>query len=134
MAPTSEALSNNGQPTEADLLNLHKDDLSAQSLDLKDHHVSASLGLFIIHNVVRRNLLACFENAQQVNASNIGAFGTYVNYTMFVLEDQLDATDTIWFPTFAKYNSRFGQQIAAHKALKPKIQELKLLLHPRKSL
>lgn len=47
---------------------------------------------------------------------------------MFVLEDQLDATDTIWFPTFAKYNSRFGQQMAAHEALKPKIQELKLLL------
>jgi hypothetical protein len=46
MAPTSETLNNNGQTTETDVLNLHKDDLSAQSLDLKDNHGKHALGVF----------------------------------------------------------------------------------------
>ena len=46
MAPITEASSKNGQTMETDLLNLHKDDLSAQSLDLKDHHGKHALDVF----------------------------------------------------------------------------------------
>jgi hypothetical protein len=45
----------------------------------------------------------------------VDAFGTYANYTIFVLEDQLDAVDTIWFLAFAKYDERFHEQIVAHE-------------------
>lgn len=55
-------------------------------------------------------------------------FNFYANYTIFVLEDQLDAADTMWFPVFAHYDERFRQQIASHKMLRSKIEELKLLL------
>jgi hypothetical protein len=58
----------------------------------------------------------------------VDAFSTYANYTIFILEDQLGSSDEIWFPSFAKYDERFQQQIAAHAALKPRIEELKRLL------
>jgi hypothetical protein len=82
----------------------------------------------MIHNVIRRNLLACSENATSVKSSNVDAFITYANYTLFVLEDQLQSADTVWFPAFAKHDDHFREQIAAHEPLYSKIDELKVLL------
>jgi hypothetical protein len=78
--------------------------------------------------VVRRNLAACAENAKSVKSSNTATFTTYANHTLWLLGDQLDSEDTIWFPQFAKYDDRFNQQITAHEALKSKADELKALL------
>ena len=40
--------------------------------------------------------------------------------------------DTIWFPAFGKYNSRFNDQISAHAPIKEKAGQLKELLKPSK--
>ena len=92
--------------------------------------VGASLGLFVIHNNIRRNLLACSQNAKTVPAPKLEAFRYYADYTLYVLEDQLEAVDTIWFPAFGKYNSRFNDQISAHAPIREKARQLKDLLKP----
>ena len=92
--------------------------------------VAASLGLFMIHNNIRRNLLACSRNAIAVPALKQEQFRYYADYTLHVLEDQLESVDTIWFPAFAKYDSRFDDQITAHASIKEKIGQLRDLLKP----
>lgn len=87
--------------------------------------MKSSLGLFIIHNVVRRNLQSCYTNATSVSRSTAAPFLTYARYTIFVTEDQLDSVDTIWFPTFGKYDDRFNAQIQAHEALRSSIASVK---------
>jgi len=122
-------------------LALHKDRLNAQSLDLKDPYgmesahseaavadnerpsVNGSLGLFAIHNVVRRNLRACALNVGSVDDTNIEAFLVYAKYTLVVLKDQLCSCDDIWFPTLAQYDADFAKQIEAHKPVVAKIAE-----------
>ncbi|KAF2195914.1 hypothetical protein K469DRAFT_546042 [Zopfia rhizophila CBS 207.26] len=109
-------------------LDMHKDHLSANELDLKDPYVLSSLGLYAIHNVIRRNLASCAEHAKQVNKSNMAPFLTYANYTLHVLKDQLESVDTIWFPKFATYDQRFTAQIEAHRPIIKEIEELERLL------
>ncbi len=92
--------------------------------------VAASLGLFMIHNNIRRNLLTCSQHAKSVTAPKYDPFRYYADYTIYVLEDQLESVDTIWFPIFAKYDSRFIDQINAHAPIKEKIGQLKELLKP----
>lgn len=105
-------------------LHIHKDRLSAEDLDLKDPHISSSLALFAIHNVIRRSLKACAEHASTVQAANIDAFATYAKYTLHVLRDQLSSVDEIWFPAFAEHDSRFVAQKDAHDALYQRITVL----------
>ncbi|KAF7125157.1 hypothetical protein CNMCM5793_001266 [Aspergillus hiratsukae] len=110
--------------TTTDALHIQKDRLSAEDLDLKDPHVSTSLALFAIHNVIRRNLAACAEHAASVQQANIDAFATYAKYTLHVLRDQLSSVDEIWFPAFAEHDPRFLEQKDAHEALYQKITAL----------
>ncbi|RHZ60380.1 hypothetical protein CDV55_100262 [Aspergillus turcosus] len=110
--------------TTTEALHIHKDRLSAEDLDLKDPHVSSSLALFAIHNVIRRNLKACAEHAVSVQPANIDAFATYAKYTLHVLRDQLDSVDQIWFPVFAEHDSRFLERNDVHDALYQKITAL----------
>ncbi|RHZ57239.1 xanthocillin biosynthesis cluster protein xanF [Aspergillus thermomutatus] len=105
-------------------LHLYKDRLSAEDLDLKDPHVSSSLALFAIHNVIRRNLKACAEHATSVQPATADAFVTYAKYTLHVLRDQLDSVNQIWFPVFAEHDARFGEQKGAHDALYEKLTAL----------
>ncbi|GFF39925.1 hypothetical protein IFM51744_04289 [Aspergillus udagawae] len=105
-------------------LQMHRDHISAEDLDLKDPHVSSSLALFAIHNVIRRNLKACAEHAPSVQPASIDAFATYAKYTLHVLRDQLTSVDEIWFPVFAEYDPRFLAQKDAHDALYQKISAL----------
>ncbi|KAI9767097.1 MAG: hypothetical protein M1840_005886 [Geoglossum simile] len=126
-----------------ELLTLHKDNLNAQSVDLRDPYgmklvdleeplltinnlplVSGSLGLFAIHNVIRRNLRACGLNAGSIDDTSLAAFLRYAKYTLIVLKDQLYSCDKIWFPTFAKYDGDFTKQIEAHKPIVAKIAEV----------
>jgi hypothetical protein len=86
--------------------------------------VNGSLGLFAIHNVIRRNLRACALNAGLVDDTNIEAFLTYAKYTLVVLKDQLCSCDEIWFPTLAQYDSDFAKQIEAHRPIVAKIAEV----------
>ncbi|KAJ9660035.1 hypothetical protein H2201_007076 [Coniosporium apollinis] len=109
-------------------LALHKDHISANELDLKDPYVSASLGLFVIHNVIRRNLAACARNAKTVKPSDLTPFVFYATYTLYVLEDQLESVDTIWFPKFAEYDERFKEQVAAHAPLRESVSALQAML------
>ncbi|PKX96553.1 xanthocillin biosynthesis cluster protein xanF [Aspergillus novofumigatus IBT 16806] len=109
-------------------LHMHKDRLSAEGLDLKDPHVSSSLALFAIHNVIRRNLQACAEHATTVQPANIDAFTTYAKYTLHVLRDQLTSIDEIWFPVFAEHDPRFLTQKDAHDALYQKLTVLEAQL------
>ena len=84
----------------------------------------------MIHNNIRRNLLTCSQHAKSVTAPKYDLFRYYADYTLHVLEDQLDSVDTIWFPAFAKYESRFNDQITAHAPIKEKVVQLKELLKP----
>ncbi|MCJ1303792.1 hypothetical protein MMC08_006603 [Hypocenomyce scalaris] len=128
-ATGSTILATNGD-SKGKPLEIHKDNLTADALNLKDSHVAASLGLFMIHNNIRRNLLACSRNAIAVPALKQEQFRYYADYTLHVLEDQLESVDTIWFPAFAKYDSRFDDQITAHASIKEKIGQLRDLLKP----
>jgi len=82
----------------------------------------------VIHNVIRRNLAACARNAKTVKPSDLTPFVFYANYTLRVLEDQLESVDTIWFPVFAQYNEDFKKQISAHAPLRESVNELQAQL------
>lgn len=84
----------------------------------------------MIHNNIRRNLWTCSQHAKSVTAPKYDLFRYYADYTLHVLEDQIESVDTLWFPAFAKYDSRFSDQIAAHASIKQKIGQLKELLKP----
>lgn len=90
--------------------------------------VASSLGLFAIHNIVRRNLASCAAHAKNVKKSNEAHFLTYAKYTLYVLEDQLQAVDLLWFPEFAKYDSRFSAQIKSHSVLFEQVSAVRELL------
>jgi hypothetical protein len=64
-----------------------------------------------------------------MTAPNIEPFVYYANYTLHVLEDQLESVDSIWFPVFARYDERFKEHIAAHAPLRQQITELQKLLN-----
>ncbi|EAW14842.1 xanthocillin biosynthesis cluster protein xanF [Aspergillus clavatus NRRL 1] len=113
----------------SEVLQLHRDRLSADELNLKDPYVSSSLALFAIHNVVRRNLTACAEHAKSVDAANIEPFVYYAKYTLHVVQDQLESVDHIWFPVFSEHDNRFTDQTTAHEPLYKRIAELESLLN-----
>lgn len=101
-----------------DPLVIHHDRLSTKCLDLKDDHVKASLGLFMIHNVVRRNLLSCAQGARTISdAKSADSFAAYATYTLFVTRDQLESVDEIWFPEFSKYDAAFDEQVHRHQTV-----------------
>ena len=86
----------------------------------------------MIHNNIRRNLLTCAKHAKSVTAPKYDLFRHYADYTLHVLEDQLESVDMIWFPAFSKYDSRFTDQITAHGPIKERIARLQALLKPTK--
>lgn len=84
----------------------------------------------MIHNNIRRNLLACSKHAKIVTTPKHELFRYYADYTLHVLEDQIESVDTIWFPALAKYDTRFNDQITAHVSIKEKVAQLKAHLKP----
>ncbi|KAB8542083.1 hypothetical protein FH972_025546 [Carpinus fangiana] len=104
-------------------LQMRAETLSARELNMKDAHVVASLGLFVIHNVIRRNLASCSSGALTVSSTSSSAgldkdpFLTYASYTIFTVTDHFDALDTIWFPAFTGYDKRFQSQIDQHDSV-----------------
>ncbi|KAF4635654.1 hypothetical protein G7Y89_g2451 [Cudoniella acicularis] len=128
---TPAALPEKEEKTETQSLSMHKDSLSANTLDLKDQHVSAALGLFAIHNVLRRTLFACAQHAKNVSASNTIPFICYSSYTLNLLKEQLQSVDTVWFPKFSEYDGRFREQIRAHEPIVAMVTELEELLEPQ---
>jgi hypothetical protein len=79
--------------------------------------VAAALGLYAIHNVIRRNLVSCSNHAKKITKSNAAPYANYAQYTLYILKDHLEAVDTLWFPKFGAYDTRFQTQIAAHATL-----------------
>lgn len=90
--------------------------------------MTSSLGLFIIHNVIRRNLESCAINAPSVDKSSAAPFLTYARHTLFVTDDQLASVDSIWHPAFTKYDPRFNDQTPVHEGLRSKIERVKKAL------
>lgn len=92
--------------------------------------VTSCLGLFMIHNLILRNLHSLATHAPSVTASNIDAFTRYADYTLWVLIDHFEAADTIWCSAFKDYSSDFGSFPAAHASLIEQATALKARLHP----
>ncbi|PLN85913.1 hypothetical protein BDW42DRAFT_159651 [Aspergillus taichungensis] len=109
-------------------LNLHKDRLSADDLDLKDPYITGSLGFFIIHNVIRRNLTTCAEHMRNLSVAEIEPYITYAKYTLHVTLDQIISSDELWFPMFAEHDNRFAPYIVAHEQPRAQIVGLRELL------
>ncbi|PKY03803.1 hypothetical protein P168DRAFT_327842 [Aspergillus campestris IBT 28561] len=109
-------------------LNLHKDRLSADELDLKDPYITGSLGFFVIHNVIRRNLTTCAEHMRNLSVAEIEPYITYAKYTLHVTLDQIISSDELWFPMFADHDNRFTPYIVAHEQPRAQIVGLRELL------
>ncbi|KAH8585514.1 hypothetical protein B0O99DRAFT_530627 [Bisporella sp. PMI_857] len=120
------------EKTGAESLTLHKDRISADALNLKDPYVASSLGLFAIHNVLRRSVASCAQHAKNVSSSNAVPFIFYSSYTLHVLKDQLESVDTVWFPKFSEYDERFNAQIKAHEPIYQMVAALEELLELEK--
>jgi hypothetical protein len=64
-------------------------------------------------------------HAKNVKKSNEAPFLTYAKYTLYLLEDQLQAVDSLWFPEFDKYDTRFNAQIQRHSTLFEQISTIR---------
>lgn len=107
-------------------LNINRNGLSSKQLDLQDDHVQASLGLFMIHNVVLRNLESCAKGATTaMDLKSAAAFLTYANYTLHFTQDQLESVDKIWFPAFARHDPDFNDQTQKHQPIYVEIDSLR---------
>ncbi|KAL5355677.1 hypothetical protein BJX96DRAFT_66456 [Aspergillus floccosus] len=109
-------------------LNLHRDRLSVAEVDLHDPYVTANLGLFIIHNVLRRNLASCARHAKSLATANFEPFLAYTRYTLQLLEEHLRCAEDIALPVYTEWDPRFSALIDGHKQLRKELAPLKTLL------
>lgn len=90
--------------------------------------VTGSLGFFVIHNVIRRNLTTCAEHMRNLSVAEIEPYITYAKYTLHVALDQMISSDELWFPMFAEHDSRFTPYILAHEQPRAQTVGLRELL------
>ncbi|KAI9369044.1 hypothetical protein BJX61DRAFT_549905 [Aspergillus egyptiacus] len=109
-------------------LPLHRDHLCAAEVDLNDPHVKLSIPMFILHNIIRRNLISAASHAKSLGTSDFEAYLSYCGYVLHDLSARLSSADEIWYPVLAQHDPRFMDLIESHKPLRTDITLLRQFL------
>ncbi|KAF3905178.1 hypothetical protein AA313_de0205653 [Arthrobotrys entomopaga] len=108
-------------PDPVEPLNIDKFNLSASTIDMKDHVAASMVGLFAIHALVRRTLRCVARQARDVTTSQRPAFITYAKAAFRILESHHGHEENLWFPLMKPYID-FTESSHEH-------EEIEMLLH-----
>ncbi|KAF3918012.1 hypothetical protein ABW21_db0202928 [Orbilia brochopaga] len=70
---------------------------------MKDPMVSSTIGLFMVHALLRRSLRCVGRQARTVEPSRRAAFVTYAKATLEMLHDHHGHEERLWFPIMQPY-------------------------------
>ncbi|KAK6350325.1 hypothetical protein TWF696_006556 [Orbilia brochopaga] len=90
-------------PEPVEPIKIDKWNISASTVDMKDPVVASTIGLFMIHALLRRSLRCVARQARTVEPGKRAAFVTYAKAALELLHDHHGHEEHLWFPLMQPY-------------------------------
>lgn len=90
--------------------------------------VKLTIPMFILHNIICRNLISAASHAKSLATSDFEPYLSYSGYVLHDLSAHLSSVDEIWYPVLVQHDARFMDMIESHKPLRTDITLLRQFL------